>query len=71
MRTYIVGQGLGDAVRRRPLSATTADGHVSGGTTTLMTFPEHRIAIAVTTNVTGAENVSVLSVRLADVFVRF
>ncbi len=68
--TRIVGQGLGDAVRRSPLSATTVGGHVSGGTTSLMTVPEHRIAIAVATNVSGAENVSLLSARLAEVFVR-
>ena len=68
--TPIVGQGLGDAVRRVPLSATTVGGHVSGGTTSLMTVPEHRIAIAVATNVSGAENVSLLSARLADAFIR-
>jgi len=68
--TRIVGQGLGDAVRRRPLSATTAGGHVSGATTTLLLVPDHRIAIAVATNVSGAKNASVLSARLAEVFVR-
>ncbi len=68
--TRIMGQGLGDAVRRSPLSATTVGGHVSGGTTSLMTVPEHRIAIAVATNVSGAENVSLLSARLADTFIR-
>ena len=69
--TRIVGQGLGEAVLRRPLSATTVGGHVAGGTTALLTVPEHRIAVAVATNVSGAENVSMLSVRLAGVFVRF
>lgn len=69
--TRIVGQGLGDAVLRRPLSATTVGGHVSGGTASLMTVPEYRIAIAVATNVSGAESVSLLSDRLADVFIRF
>ncbi len=68
--TRIVGQGLGDAVRRRPLSATTVGGHVSGGTTSLLIVPEHRIAIAVASNVSGAENVSLLSARLADAFIR-
>ncbi len=68
--TRIVGQGLGDAVRRSPLSATTVGGHVSGGTTSFMTVPEHRIAIAVATNVSGAENASLLSARLADAFIR-
>ena len=66
----IVGQGLGDAVRRSLLSATTVGGHVSGGTASLLTVPEHRIAIAVATNVSGAENVSSLSARLADAFIR-
>jgi len=68
--TLIAGQGLGDAVLRRPLSATTIGGHVSGGTASLMIVPEHRIAIAVVTNVSGAENVSLLSTQLADAFVR-
>ena len=68
--TRIVGQGLGNAIRRSFLSASTIGGHVSGGTASLMTVPEHRIAIAVTSNVSGAENVSRLSARLADVFVR-
>jgi serine beta-lactamase-like protein LACTB len=69
-RRRTVGQGLGDAVRRAPLSATTVGGHVSGGTASLLTVPEHRLAIAVTTNVSGAESVSLLSARLADAFVR-
>ena len=69
--TRIVGQGLGDAVRRKPLSATTIGGHVSGGTATLVTVPEYRIAIAVATNVSGAEQVALLSTRLADIFARF
>jgi CubicO group peptidase (beta-lactamase class C family) len=69
--TRIVGHGLGDAVRRGPLSAVNGGGHAFGGTASLMTVPEHRIAIAVATNVSGAENVSLLSARLADVFVRF
>lgn len=68
--TKIVGQGLGDPVRRSFLSATIVGGHVSGGTASLLTVPEHRIAIAVATNVSGAENVPLLSARLADVFVR-
>ena len=68
--TRIVGLGLGDVVLRRPLSATIIDVQVSGGTATLVTVPEHRIAIAVATNVSGAENVSLLSARLAEVFIR-
>lgn len=68
--TRIVAQGLGDAVQRSPISATTVDGHVPGGTTTLLLVPERRIAIAVATNVSGAENVPWLSVRLAEVFAR-
>jgi len=69
--TRIVGQGLGAAVRRRPLSATTVGGHVPGGTAALLLVPEHGIAVAVATNVSGSENVSVLVTRLADAFVRF
>jgi CubicO group peptidase (beta-lactamase class C family) len=67
--TRVVGHGLGDPVRRVPLSATMARGHVPGGTASLVTVPAHRIAIAVTSNVSGAENVALLSARLADVFV--
>jgi len=69
--TRIVGHGLGDAVRRGPLSAVNGGGHAFGGTASLLTAPEHRIAIAVATNVSGAENVSLLATRLADAFVRF
>ena len=68
--TRIVGQGLGDPVLRKPLSATNVGGQIAGGTTTLMTLPEHNIAIAVATNVSGAQNVSLLTTRLADVFIR-
>jgi CubicO group peptidase (beta-lactamase class C family) len=67
--TRIVGQGLGEVVLQSPLSVTTVGGQVAGGTASLLTIPEHRIAIAVTTNVSGAKNVSLLSTRLADVFV--
>jgi hypothetical protein len=35
-----------------------------------VTVPEHRIAVAVASNVSGAGNVSLLAVRLADVFIR-
>jgi len=66
--TRIVGQGLGVPVARKPLSATTNGGEVAGGTTTLVTVPEHRLVIAVTSNVSGAENVSALSLRLAEIF---
>ena len=68
--TRIVGQGLGEAVRRWPLSATTVGGHVSGGTASLLTVPEQHIAIAVATNVSGSETASLLSARLADEFIR-
>lgn len=67
--TRIVGQGLGDAVRRSFLSATTVGGHVPGETASLLTVPEHRIAIAVATNVSGAQNVSLLAARLAEAFI--
>ncbi len=68
--TRIMGQGLADVVLRKPLSATTVGGHVSGGTASLLIVPEHRIAIAVATKVSGVENVPLLSTRLADAFVR-
>jgi CubicO group peptidase (beta-lactamase class C family) len=66
----ISGQGLEDPVRRGFLSATTVGGHVSGGTASLVLVPDYGIAIAVATNVSGAENVPVLSGRLAEVFIR-
>jgi CubicO group peptidase (beta-lactamase class C family) len=65
----MVGQGLGDAVKRSFLSAVTLGGHVSGGTTSLLTVPDHRIAIAVAANVSGSENVSPLATRLAEIFI--
>jgi hypothetical protein len=68
--TRIVGYGLGDPVRRSVLSATTVGGHVAGGTASLLTAPEQRVAIAVAANVSGAENVSRLTLGLADVFLR-
>lgn len=68
--TRIVGQGLGETVVRQPLSVQTVGGQVAGGTATLLIVPGHRIAIAVAANVSGAENVSVLAIRLADRFVR-
>lgn len=66
----IVGQGLGAAVRRRPLSATSVGGRVPGGTASLLIVPRRRIVIAVATNVSGSENVPLLSLRLADAFIR-
>jgi CubicO group peptidase (beta-lactamase class C family) len=69
--TRIVGQGLGKPVLRRPLSAATAGGQVAGATASLLTVPEHRVAVAVASNVSGAGNVPVLAERLADVFIRF
>lgn len=47
-----------------------AGGRVAGGTASLLTDPEQRIAVAVATNVSGAGNVSLLAARLADVFIR-
>ncbi len=69
--TRIVGQGLGEAVLRHTLGVETVGGQVSGSTTALLTVPEHGIAVAVATNVTGSKNVSVLATRLADIFFRF
>jgi CubicO group peptidase (beta-lactamase class C family) len=67
--TRVLGQGLGDPVRRGKLSAGTVGGHAFGGTTSLVTIPEHRLAIAVATNVSGSENVFLLSTELADAFI--
>jgi CubicO group peptidase (beta-lactamase class C family) len=68
--TRIVGHGLSDPVSRKPLSAVTVGGHVCGETAALLTVPEHRLAIAVVSNVSGAENVPLLSRRLAEAFGR-
>jgi CubicO group peptidase (beta-lactamase class C family) len=68
--TRVVSHGRGEPVHRTLLGATTIGGHVPGGTASLVTIPEHHIAIAVTTNVSGAESVSKLSDRLADLFIR-
>ncbi|MEW6322933.1 MAG: serine hydrolase domain-containing protein [Acidobacteriota bacterium] len=67
--TRIVGIGLGEAVRDAPLSAVSTGGHVAGGTATLMLVPEHRLAIAVATNVSGSRNVAALAMRLGGAFV--
>lgn len=71
------GAGLGWFVRRVPIgerqTPTRIVGHGGsevGGTASLMTVPEHGIAIAVTTNVSFAEAVSSLSAQLADIFAR-
>ena len=69
--TRIVGQGLDEPVVRQPLGATTVGGQVAGSTATLLTVPERRLAVAVASNVSGAENVPLLAVRLADLFVRW
>ena len=66
--TRIAGQGLGAAVLRRPLSATSVGGQVAGSTASLLTVPAQGIVIAVAANVSGAGNVSVLAGRLPEVF---
>lgn len=68
--TRILGHGLGEVARRSPISAETVGGQVAGGTAALAAVPEHRIAIAVASNVSAASNVPALAKRLADVFVR-
>ncbi|NNF07663.1 MAG: beta-lactamase family protein [Candidatus Eisenbacteria bacterium] len=69
--TKILGQGLGKTVVGHTLGVGTVGGQVAGGTASLLTVPEHKIAIAVATNVTGSENASLIATRLADTFVRF
>ena len=69
--TQIVGQGLENPVRRSRTGAASVGGRVPGETTTLMIVPQYRMAIAVATNVSGAENVSLLTTRLADIFIRY
>ncbi len=68
--TRVAGQGLGEAVLGSFLGVSTVGGQVAGGTMSLLTVPEHRIAIAVSSNVSGAGNVYTLAARLADLFVR-
>jgi CubicO group peptidase (beta-lactamase class C family) len=68
------GYGLGWYVGSAPLgpeTKTTIFGHGGssvGGFTSLMTLPEHGIVVAVTTNVSFAENLPLLSLRLAGIF---
>ena len=66
------GYGVGRFVRSAPLGPeanTTIVGHggsSAGGFTSFMTLPEHGIVVAVTTNVSFAENLP--SLRLAHIF---
>ena len=68
------GYGLGWFVRSAsfgPEAKTTIFGHggsSAGGFTSFMTLPEHGIVVAVTTNVSYAENLPSLSLRLARIF---
>jgi CubicO group peptidase (beta-lactamase class C family) len=68
------GYGLGWFVRSAPLGPeanTTMFGHggsSAGGFTSFMTLPEHGIVVAVTTNVSFAENLPSLSLQLARIF---
>ena len=68
------GYGLGWFVRSAPLgpeAKTTIFGHggsSAGGVTSFMTLPEPGIVVAVTTNVSYAENLPSLSLRLARIF---
>ncbi|MDX1502549.1 MAG: serine hydrolase domain-containing protein [Thermoanaerobaculia bacterium] len=66
--TRVVGQGLGEVVRRRFLSATSGGGQVPGTTASLATVPEHGVAVAVASNVSGAEGVPALALGLAALF---
>jgi len=66
--TRIVGQGLGEPVVRAPLSVSAVGGQVAGSTASLLLVPDHRVAVAVAANVSGAGNVPVLARRLADLF---
>ncbi len=64
----IVGHGLKGVVVKGSLGVETVGGQVAGATTTLLLVPEHRIAVAVATNVSGAESVPRLALRLAEVW---
>lgn len=66
----VVGQGLGDGVERTALGVSAVGGQVPGGTAALLVVPDARVAVAVTSNVSGARNVPLLALRLADAFVR-
>jgi CubicO group peptidase (beta-lactamase class C family) len=66
---------LGWFVRTLPLGPDQAPtrvighrGNVAGGTTSLVTVPDHDLAIAVTSNVTFAKAVSTLADALAEIF---
>ena len=67
------GYGLGWFVRSAPLGQeeTTIFGHggsSGGGFTSFLTLPAHGIVVAVTTNVSYAENLPSLSLRIARIF---
>ncbi|MFG0317671.1 MAG: serine hydrolase domain-containing protein [Planctomycetota bacterium JB042] len=66
----IVGHGLKGVVVKGSLGVETVGGQVAGATTTLLLVPERRIAIAVAANVSGAESVPRLALRLSDLFAR-
>jgi hypothetical protein len=67
--TRILGHGLGNPVVEGYLDVTSAGGQVPSGTASFMIVPEHRLAIAVATNVSGARYVRLLATRLADTFI--
>ena len=69
------GHGLGWFVRQIPMGPSAEpttvfghDGRSAGGTTALVTVPEHDLVIAVTANVSYAGNLPSLVVRLAGLF---
>ncbi|HEX8395467.1 MAG TPA: serine hydrolase, partial [Longimicrobium sp.] len=71
------GYGIGWFTRRGrlaeggPVVPIIGHGGASiGGQTSFMIFPEQRIVVAVSTNVTGAESVTGLAGRLAQLFAR-
>lgn len=69
MPVRVVAQGLGPSVLRRPLSVVTTSGHVPGETAALVLVPGYGIAIAIVTNVSGSNRVSLLAERLIGIFV--
>jgi serine beta-lactamase-like protein LACTB len=69
------GYGLGWKVESVQLNGVTARqvghrGTSSGGTTSLMTFPDLGLAIAATTNVSHAKGVDVFGLKVAEAFAR-
>jgi len=58
------------SLRGAPARLIGHDGSPFGATTSLMTFPDHRLAIAVSSNVSFANGVAPFGLKVAEAFTR-